>query len=305
MEKWKNWLKLFVEDLKWVQKRSPHTLRAYEKDVSDWIQELTRIVNLDQDPFESQKSFFQLHRTYLKNMKKTHSKTLQRRIASLRSFFLFLEKKKAIPLGYRDLLENPKTEDKLPAFLEIESVLDFLDTLPEQSFLDRRNRALFELIYSAGLRVSEAVSLNWESIDLEAQTLRVHGKGGKWRKVPFGPPVKQALDSISQGSQRDDPVFKNAKGGRLTARSVARILDQKWKAFEPYAQSISPHVLRHSCASHLLWAGADLRMIQEFLGHQHLTTTQRYTHLDFERISEGYRNAHPLSKTKTSAKTKK
>ena len=172
-----------------------------------------------------------------------------------------------------------------------------------------RDRAILELLYAAGLRVSELVSLDWNDLDIGGRTLRVVGKGGKERMVPFGQPAAEALrtwlgdwdlirsraPSESAEDSLAEPVFLNFKGGRLTDRSVRRIID---RAVDESALSLGvhPHALRHTFATHLLEGGADLRAIQELLGHASLSTTQRYTHLDIDRLLHVYRESHPAAR---------
>jgi integrase/recombinase XerD len=175
----------------------------------------------------------------------------------------------------------------------------------EGSPLQLRDRALLELLYASGLRVAELVGLDWGAIDLPARVLRVLGKGGKERMVPFGRPAASALREWldvwepvreRQGrSASDEPVFLNHRGGRLTDRSVRRIIDH-WIEQTALARGVHPHTLRHTFATHLLEGGADLRAIQELLGHASLSTTQKYTHVEVERLLAVYRGAHPRAR---------
>jgi len=174
----------------------------------------------------------------------------------------------------------------------------------EEAFVPERERALFELLYATGLRVSEAAGLDLADVDFSSRLLRVTGKGSRERIVPFGEAAAEALreylpsrDALRHRAdpgpgRGNDPVFVNARGGRLTPRSMARLLKRRLRA-AGLPEEISPHALRHTFATHLLQAGADLRAIQELLGHASLSTTQKYTHLDAARLAEVYRNAHP------------
>jgi len=179
-----------------------------------------------------------------------------------------------------------------------------LEADEDEGFVPERERALFELLYATGLRVSEAAGLDLEDVDFSARLVRVTGKGSRERIVPFGETAGDALRSylpsraaLRHGAADEDgasgePLFVNARGGRLTPRSMARLLKRRLRA-AGLPEEISPHALRHTFATHLLQAGADLRAIQELLGHASLSTTQKYTHLDAARLREVYRNAHP------------
>ncbi len=233
-----------------------------------------------------------------------------RALSAIRSFFRFTVERGLLKANPASGVPTPKTPKKLPRHLrpgEIEALLAAPDS--RDDVMAPRDRAILELLYAAGLRVSELVSLDWGDLDLPARTLRVVGKGGKERMVPFGQPAAEALrswlsewDSIRarDGAQADDetlsdPVFLNFKGGRLTDRSVRRIID---RAVDESALSLGvhPHALRHTFATHLLEGGADLRAIQELLGHASLSTTQRYTHLDIDRLLHVYRESHPAAR---------
>jgi integrase/recombinase XerC len=189
----------------------------------------------------------------------------------------------------------------LPRFLKIEEALELLRA-PDASagLLGFRDRAIFELMYACGLRVGEAVGLSWGDVDLREGWVRVLGKGSKERVVPFGGPTRAVIEEYrtalrTEQLERTAPVFVNYRGARLTSRSVARLLARHLVRLGALTE-ISPHGLRHSFATHLLAAGADLRTIQELLGHARLSTTQRYTHVDLGRLMDDYRAAHPLSR---------
>lgn len=200
----------------------------------------------------------------------------------------------------------PKFSRPLPRHLRPGEVESLLEAPQGDEPLVRRDRAFLELLYATGLRVGELVSLDWDDIDLGGRVLRVLGKGGKERMVPFGRPAAQALRSWLEawGDVRrtetpegpgGEPVFVNHRGGRLTDRSVRRLLDRYVEA-AALAAGVHPHTLRHTFATHLLEGGADLRAIQELLGHSSLATTQRYTHLEVERLLAVYREGHPRAR---------
>ena len=198
-------------------------------------------------------------------------------------------------------LPSPRVPKTLPRAMTLPDTERLLDAADEPPFPER-DRALFELLYATGMRVSEAAGLDLEDVDFASRLLRVTGKGNKERIAPFGEAAEEALAAYlplrqeRRGRVADrgdgDPVFVNARGGRLTTRSMARLLKRRLRA-AGLPSEISPHALRHSFATHLLEAGADLRAIQELLGHASLSTTQKYTHLDAARLREVYRKAHP------------
>jgi integrase/recombinase XerC len=209
-------------------------------------------------------------------------------------------------------VRSPKVPKTLPRHLrpgEIENLLEApaASVLGDEP-LPRRDRAILELLYAAGLRVSELVGLDWQDVDLQARVVRVMGKGGKERMVPFGRPAEEALRHwlevwegirAARRERREDgqpePVFLNHLGGRLSDRSVRNILD-RWVDAAAVARGVHPHTLRHTFATHLLENGADLRTIQELLGHSSLSTTQKYTHVDIERLLSVYRGSHPRAR---------
>ncbi|HEY6148367.1 MAG TPA: tyrosine recombinase XerC, partial [Thermoanaerobaculia bacterium] len=239
-----------------------------------------------------------LHRARLSN------RSLSRHLSTLRSFFRWACREGHLEKNPASALPAPRTPKTLPRALTLADTESLLEAGEDDAFAERE-RALFELLYGTGLRVSEAAGLDVEDVDLPSRIARVTGKGGKERLVPFGEPAAEALHDylplrarLRAGAARDssrtdgEPLFVNARGGRLTTRSMARLLKRRLRAAGLPAQ-ISPHALRHTFATHLLQAGADLRAIQELLGHASLSTTQKYTHLDAARLAEVYRRAHP------------
>jgi integrase/recombinase XerC len=199
-------------------------------------------------------------------------------------------------------LKSPKVPKLLPKALGVDEVFALLDGKADSAPLRLRDQAMFELLYAAGLRVSELCGLNVDDVDADSLTLRVRGKGGKERMCPFHPGARDALKQYlrekpqprrrGRAGQGPEPLFVNARGGRLTSRSAARLLDA-WAVSHGLVKRVSPHVLRHSFATHLLEGGADIRSIQELLGHASLSTTQRYTRVTFEQLQRAYDAAHP------------
>ena len=239
-----------------------------------------------------------LHRARLSN------RSLSRHLSTLRSFFRWACREGHLAKSPAKGLPAPRVPKTLPRALTLPDTERLLDADSDDAFVPERERALFELLYATGLRVSEASGLDLEDVDFSSRLVRVTGKGRRERIVPFGEaaedalrtwlPSRAALRHRAREGDADsgEPLFVNARGGRLTSRSMARLLKRRLRAAGLPAE-ISPHALRHTFATHLLQAGADLRAIQELLGHASLSTTQKYTHLDAARLREVYRSAHP------------
>jgi integrase/recombinase XerC len=215
--------------------------------------------------------------------------TLARHVAAIRTFYAWLMEVEGLSTSPADGLGPPAIGRHLPQTLSVARARALLD----QPILPSRDRALLELLYGAGLRVGEVVALDWSDLDLHARMVRVRaGKGGKERRVPFGPPAQQALQRWRlETPVRGDAVFLDARGQRLSDRSARRIVARAGR--QAGIPRLHPHALRHSFATHLLDAGADLRGIQELLGHESLSTTQRYTHVSVQTLLASYRAAHP------------
>jgi len=235
------------------------------------------------------------------NEKQYSKSTIARKLATLRSFYKFLVKRNQIGSNPVEVIRTPKQEKKLPKFLEYEDVKRLLETPPVDNWLGARDRAILETLYSTGIRVSELVALNMDDIDFLGEVVHIRGKGKKERISPIGSSALQAIQHYiefrnkrAQSSNDFDSkvLFVNKHGKRLSTRSVRRKMDKylKMAGLDP---SISPHTLRHSFATHMLNNGADLRSVQELLGHQSLSTTQVYTHLTTGKLKEVYDNAHP------------
>jgi integrase/recombinase XerC len=231
---------------------------------------------------------------------KNQKSSIARKLSTLRSFFKFLVKKGMIEFNPMEGILTPKREKNLPAYLSVDAIFRLLDSIETDSLQAARNRAIFETLYSCGIRVSELAGLDVYDLDTAAGMLKVLGKGGKERLVPIG---AKALDSLAAyrrmlqaqggiGTASNGPLFLNLRGQRLTTRSVARIL-KKIAAACGILTPVSPHTLRHTFATHMLDAGADLRSVQELLGHQNLSTTQKYTHVSIDRLMDAYDRAHP------------
>lgn len=291
------YIERFLKYLDVERNVSKHTIRAYEIDLKDFSRfcgsEIDKIDLIDIRGFVSE----------LINKGKSKT-TVSRKIATVRSFFRYLYQEGVVKLNPAKLIPSPKTAKKLPNFLSVDDVCSLLESPERIGMLSVRDKAILEMLYSSGLRVSEIVSLDLEDINVRDGLIKVKGKGRKERIVPVG---KKALDALKlylverkllrkrKGiKETDTALFLNKKGERLTDRQVRRIV-VKYAKTSGIKGQIGPHVLRHTFATHLLIGGADLRVIQELLGHSSLSTTQRYTHLDIGHLIDVYDKAHPLA----------
>ncbi len=271
---------------------SPHTLKAYTQDLKEFDEfidkKLKNIDNLDIRTF--------LASLYNRDLKKS---SISRKLASIRSFFKYLHMEGYVKSNPAKLVSSPKVPKNLPKFLTIDEVFSLMETPKGEAFKPARDKAIIELLYSCGLRVSELTSLDISDMDIKETIIRVKGKGRKERIIPIGTKAMEAIknylpERISL-KKKSPGLFLNYRGGRLTQRSVRRIL-LYYSRMINLTGDISPHTLRHTFATHLLHEGADLRSIQELLGHSSLSTTQKYTHLDIRQLTEVYDKAHPMAK---------
>ncbi|HBL50964.1 MAG TPA: tyrosine recombinase XerC [Firmicutes bacterium] len=315
---------LAEEFLKYLEARgmSPHTLVNYRIDLESFWKAMQEIQIADLGGVDHLAI-----RRYLAELagKKYARRTISRRLSSVRSLYRFLCKNEYLSSNPLLSVTTPKLDKKLPSFLMADETARLMESIGTGTPLGLRDRALFETIYAGGLRVSEAVGLNMDGVDLAAATLRVLGKGNKERIVPIGrkavaalrhyisygrgqlqqknrssqpilpaPPVAGRVHRRAQ-AQAQTPLFLNRDGGRLSARSVRRSLDGYIQKLA-LAKKVSPHTLRHSYATHMLDNGADLRTVQELLGHANISTTQIYTHVTRERMKNIYNAAHPRAR---------
>jgi integrase/recombinase XerC len=223
--------------------------------------------------------------------------SLSRKISSIKVFFKFLKKKGHIKENPAALIKNPRIEKHLPKFYTVDEMFHFLDTLPGETWMALRNRAIFELIYSTGMRAQEALDLDVADVHLEGLWALVKGKGGKERVLPFGDKARDAVDAYLKEvrPRRRETVkalFLNRQGYRLSYRGLLKIM-KKHQLNASLFKDLALHGIRHSFATHMLNGGADLRSIQELLGHSKLSTTQKYTHISVDKLMEIYDKAHP------------
>jgi integrase/recombinase XerC len=296
----------FCDHLTYERNVSPHTLRNYHSDLMQFYDHLAppdaegnrRHVDIRQVDNLTIREY--LSALYEQKRKKT---SIARKLATLRTFFKFLCREEVLKLNPARLVASPRLEKKLPVTLSVDDVVRFIETPDTDTPLGKRDRAILELLYGTGMRVSELCGLNLDDVDFSHMSIRVRGKGRKERIVPFGGKAKEALELylgvrgelLAEADEADrEPlaIFLNYQGTRISTRSVGRMIDKYLKIVADM-RNISPHSLRHSFATHLLNAGADLRAIQELLGHARLSTTQKYTHVSHERMMEVYDKAHP------------
>jgi integrase/recombinase XerC len=286
---------LFLDYLKVERQASPHTLRSYRDDLEVFGRFLEESQVGEADPTVANPARLRRYSAWLHSQGYSAA-TIARRLASLRSFFRYLRRHGTVSADPASGLRNPKQPTRLPRLLRIDDVIRLLDTIPLDSPLGMRDRALFETLYGGGLRVSELVGLNLDDLDFEAELVRVRGKGRRERLSPVGRMAIRCIDQylhVRVPKQGHEPaLFLNRYGTRLTTRSVGRLLEEHLVR-AGLKDAASPHTLRHSFATHLLDRGADLRSVQELLGHRNLTTTQIYTHVTRERLLDIYQGAHP------------
>jgi tyrosine recombinase XerC len=290
-------IRAFLDDLEHRRGLSPNTVSSYESDLVQFQvfleEKLGSSIPSSVDVLAIRSFLAHLHAQGLARA------SIARKLAALRTFFRFLLREGTIEKNPARLVSTPRLDRKLPARIEEAEVERLLETPDGATPLGRRDRAMLELLYGAGLRVGELVALDLSTCDLESRLLRVQGKGAKERIVPFGEPAEEALRSYLRDRRElvalgegTDALFLNHRGGRLTARSVRRLMD-RYLRLTALRSGFSPHSLRHAFATHLLERGCDLRSIQELLGHESLSTTQKYTQLSTKKLLEVYEKAHP------------
>jgi integrase/recombinase XerC len=297
----------FLEHLRYERNVSEHTLRNYASDLTQFLDHLAPA-----NPQSGKRAKVELgqidHITIREWLSTLHSaqkkkSSVARKLAALRTFFQFAVREGLLELNPAKLVSTPRLEKKLPQHLSIEEAIKFIETPDVETDLGKRDRAMLELMYATGVRVSELTKMGLADIDFKNRLIRVTGKRRKERIVPFGEPAQEALESYLAvrdkflnsapvSAREPDALFLNYQGTRITTRSVGRMVE-KYIRICAGMHNISPHALRHSFATHLLDSGADLRDIQELLGHARLSSTQIYTHVSMEKLIEVYDKAHP------------
>lgn len=289
------WVRRFILFMRAERAASSHTILAYQNDLKEFIKFIKK-------PTLSLANFRELRllvREYWVNLskKKVQVSTISRKLGSLRSFFKFLVKEELLSNNPFNYLTFPKKEKHLPNFLTENEMGSFLSVFETSSHRFKlRDKALMELLYSSGLRVQELVNLNVEDLDLWNGMVLAFGKGNKERLVPMGQIATNAIEAYLRESKRADSykgaLFLNGFGRRLTTRGIRKIILRLLKKSALH-KNLTPHMMRHSFATHLLNKGCDLRIVQELLGHKSLTTTQLYTHTSMENLKRVYQHAHP------------
>ena len=298
-------LERYINYLRYERNASPHTIRNYHSDLlqfRDYLGGGRAEAKVDAGAVTTQ-----LIRGFLSSLFESETKkaSIGRKLAAVRAFYKFLAKEGVLAANPAASVSTPKLDKTLPRIMTEEEMNNFLnavaDAAPKGEPIMRRDRAMLELLYASGLRVSELAGLDLRSINFGDGMLLVRGKGRKERIVPFGSKAKQALEDYLPVRERimmegrksaQTAMFLNTKGARLTTRSIDRLLKKYVKAFGPNVK-VSPHSMRHAFASHLLTEGADLRAIQEMLGHKSLATTQKYTQVSIKQLMDVYDKTHP------------
>jgi integrase/recombinase XerC len=287
---------------------SAHTLDAYLNDIAQFQEFLihsghaveSETLQLEKIDRLAVRSF--MGHLYEKNLSGT---TMRRKLSTLSSFFRFLCREGTLKNNIAKTVPAPRVQNKLPSYFSVDEMFRLLELPQGEGFLPVRDRAMLELFYSCGLRISELVSLTLNDINLGSRMVKVLGKGGKERLLPIGRHCVEALkvylnvrmDKIQKIDPATEQLFLNHRGSGITVRGMRKVVEKFIKQGN-FPGGVSPHSIRHSFATHLLEGGADLRSIQELLGHSSLSTTQKYTHLTLDRLSEVYDNAHPRAKEK-------
>lgn len=281
----------FLEYLAVERGASPHTLRNYGVDLREFAAFLQREGDVALTAVDAR-----VVRAYLAGLHRRHlaKSSIARKLASVRSCLRFLARRGVIEQNAARQVRGPREQRRLPSFLPKDESKELLDRAPDASEAGRRDHALMELLYATGIRAAECCGLDCDDLDRGHGVVRVVGKGDKERVVPVGDVALDAIDAYlaMRGRGGSGPLFTNRRGGRLTPRSLQRIVGRRARLLGA-GRRVTPHTLRHTFATHMLGEGADLRLIQELLGHSRLSTTQRYTHVSPEQLMKVYDSAHP------------
>ena len=306
-------VEIFFEHLRVERGLSAHTIRAYEADLEhfcDYIQNGSKAFEPKAEETRKQRVIVDIDtlkrvkrqdvRSFLMHIQGSgcSTRTVSRKLSALKTAYKFFVKRGMLKENPAIATRTPKLSKELPTVLTVEEVIKLLESVNGDDAISIRDRALLEVLYSTGIRASECASLTLYSIDFSSGLVRVLGKRRKERLVPLGSYAKDAVKRYlnvrqSLGNPLHQFLFVNVRGGPLTTRSIQRIVEARAKIALPYRNDITPHTLRHSFATHMLDGGADLRVVQEILGHEQLSTTQIYTHVSVERLREVYVKSHP------------
>jgi tyrosine recombinase XerC len=306
-------LRLFLDYLRLNRNASAHTVAAYQRDLEQFLTFIADRLARPVASLEARDLDLGAIRTFMAHLHRQGQAraSVARKLSALRAFGRFLAREGIVETDPASLTVSPKREQKIPPHLSVGEMARLLEMPDTTGPLGRRDRAILELFYASGLRLSELVGLDLEDVNLSARIARVMGKGSKERLVPFNTTTARSLREwlgdraalrnegsrgAPRGDDRREPLFVNFRGSRLSGRSVQRLV-ARYVAACSTRFGISPHAIRHSFATHLLERGADLRAIQELLGHVQLSTTQRYTHVSAAQLLDIYRKAHPRAKS--------
>jgi integrase/recombinase XerC len=291
----------FVKYLKFERNCSLNTQKAYLINLKEYCsflqEEFKKEVSLDE---LSKVDHLKLRKYLTRLYKKNKKVTVARKLAVIRSFYKFLIKIGKLSKNPAEEISMPKLGKYLPSYLDVDEVFNLLDSIKGKSVLTLRDRAILELVYASGLRASEALNIDVDDVNMQKRVVRVLGKGSKQRELPFGGKAREALldymgsrhELLSKGAA-ESALFLSKSGKRYSSRDLRRLV-KKYRLLSGISKQFSPHSLRHSFATHLLGSGADLRTVQQLLGHKSLSTTQKYTHISIDKLMEVYDNAHPM-----------
>lgn len=291
----------FLNYLTFEKNVSTNTIEAYRDDLESFTRFLAGYFDSSRDSLDLKRVDHLAVRAYLGHLvnRKLRRTSMARHLSALRSFFRFLLREGMVTSNPARAVATPRREKHLPGVMQVPDVTTLLEQPDTDTTLGLRDRAWLELMYASGLRISELVGVDIDDLEIRARLVKVRGKGGKERIVPFGTKAAESLkhylgvrSELLESDTEEQPLFLNHRGSRITTRSIRRLFD-RYVRRAALAKGMSPHTLRHSFATHLLNAGADLRAIQELLGHASLSTTQKYTHLEDSKLIEVYRKAHP------------
>ncbi len=288
----------FLNYLTYERNVSPNTIEAYRDDLESFVSFLSNdYLTMARDQVDLRRIDNLAIRAYLAHLarRKLARSSVARHLSALRSFFKYLMREGKVDTNPARTVATPRREKHLPAVMQPADVTALIDQPEGDGPLIVRDRAFLELLYASGLRISELVGIDLDDLELRSRLVKVHGKGSKERIVPFGSKAESALRAwlkVREADPDEQAVFVNYRGERISARSVRRLFD-RYARGASMKDGVSPHTMRHSFATHLLNAGADLRAIQELLGHASLSTTQKYTHLNDWQLIEVYRKSHP------------
>lgn len=292
-------MQAFVDYLQFERRYSPLTVENYQRDIlqfTKWLIKQDPLANLDSThEFQVRQWVSQLHREGL------NSRSLQRKLSSLRSYFRYQIKHKHLTVNPAIDIRAPRESKRLPQTLDIEQIDRLLD-IPDDDFIGARDKAMLELFYSSGLRLAELASLTLANLNLDTGLITVIGKGNKTRTVPVGSKAISALNNwllhrTVTDAKQNNTLFLSKQGKAISHRNI-QLRVNHWQQQQGISQRVHPHKLRHSVASHLLQSSGDLRAVQEFLGHSDISSTQVYTHLDYQHLASVYDKAHPRARNK-------